>query len=336
MAIPENYNETERNVDAYLHTRMVWIGDAVELLGGDRDLDPTTVLEAPMQDPTQARADSEAFKLRETETAGLSEAEITDLYDQKSAKLREIAGRFGIGGEADVLSRADVQINEGGKVWKVEAEDAISAHAKTIIFAGQTVRKLGADEILYTEAKYGPQPQEVSEFAMVRQVAEAHPRFVGLESDEAMPFGYEVTAEHRLITEPTDQLVKIGEIDGKPVMLLRVDSESFVDDEGKTKERFRPDSAAQMLFIAQVLSACGDETSSVGMNTSNTYSSRSIDTVRAGLISGRTFDVGMYGRQTLADIQGKPTPEPTPLNQIPGELRVAYDKLLQLQAELAV
>lgn len=312
-----NSPEVQENLKSYVETGLGRIGDAVEVITGDREIDPVVALVAPMQNPEEARADSAPLPL----TA------------EQETDLREIAGWFGIGGEADVVSAAGYQILEGGKPWKIEAEAAIAGHTKTIIFAGSSFRKLGADETAYLEAKLGGVDGE-TEYDMARQIAESQDGFVGLERDEILPFGYEVTPEHALVSGPTGQLVKIGKIHGRPVWLLRVDGETYTDEEGNAKQRNRPDSAALMSFVAEVLSAGGDQTSSVGLDTSTTYATRVIDTVRAGLRHDRTFDVGMYGRQTLADIKGEPAAQPTAINQIPGELRVAYDKLIQLKHEL--
>lgn len=308
--------EVRLQTEAYIAERKRWIGDAVELIAGDRSTDPTEVFQAPMKEPDEARADQ----------AGL------DLNFEQEQSLRKIAGRFGVGGEQDVTSNADQQVLEGGKPCKVESELAIAGGSKSIIMAGSPFRKLGTDETGYLETKYGT--STTTEFDMIRQVAEAQEGFEPSEQDEVLPFGYDIQNNYQLTDEATGQLVKIGSINGAPIVLLRVDRENFTDEEGKPKYRNQPDSAALMGFVSNVLSACGDEASSVGFNTSNTYASRAIDTVRAGLKAGRSFSVGMYGRKTLAEVKGEPVAEPTAINQIPGELRVMHDKLQQLAAEL--
>jgi hypothetical protein len=311
--------EAQQSLESYVETRLAWMGDAVELVTGDRNIDPATVFELPMQDAEKARADDEGLQLSGEQQAG----------------LREIAGRFGIGGEADVRSTAKQKIAEGAKPWKIEGEAAIGAN----IFAGSSFRKIGADEISYMERKYGGQWTGKTEYDVARTVAEAQESFVALAHDEEMPFGYEITPEHAFVAEPTGklvgQLVHIGDKDGEAVLLLRVDGEAYVDDKGKAQQRNRPDSAELMGFVAQVLTECGDETSSIGLVTSSTYASRAIDAVRVGLKFNRMFDVGMYGRQTLADVKGEAVARPSDINQIPGELGVVYYKLMQLQQELA-
>jgi hypothetical protein len=310
-----NNGEQQRaEVQAYIDQRTQWMADAVELITGDREADPLEVFPAP----TEPRNATEGLPLTEAQ----------------EAELRPIAERFGVGTEQDVPGTAQIRLKEGGLVWKVEAEAAIGGEQDTNIFAGSPYRVINEVEVSHISVKYGVDMTDKTEYDMVRFVAEQQPGFVANEQDEILPFGYALSAEHELVTEPTGQLVKIGEKNGQPVMLLRVDREYFTDDEGAQKPRFQPDSAALMIFIGNVLSACGDETTAVGMDTSTTYASRVVDTMRAGLKSGRYFDVGMYGRQTLADAKNQPIAEPTAINQIPGELYALYEKLKNLQSEL--
>ncbi len=306
-------------VEQYLQERMTWVADAVELICGSREADPREIL----SEPAEVRSQSEGLKLN----------------DEQEAKLREISGRFGIGGEADVVSYADDQITEGGKPWKVEGEIEIAKqHAKTLILAAAKWRDIGQDETSYMEEKLKAKAEPVgkTEYDMVRQLAELQGGFVALEEDEVLPYGYDINNNYALLLEPTGQFIKIGELEGCPVILLSVDQNTYFDEaENKIKPRDRPDAAALMGIVSDVRSVQGDEASSVAINSSTTYASRAVDTVRAGLKRGRSFSVGMYGRQTLADIRGLEVAEPSEINQIPGELRVMYDKLLQLKADLS-
>lgn len=169
-----NNGETVRQqLEAYIAERRVWLQDAVELVSGDRNADPAGVLEAPMQDPQQRRAD----------------ATLLNLSDEQELRLREIAGRFGIGGEVDVTSQAEQQILEGGKPWKVEAEAAIATSAQTIIFSGSSYRKIGVDESDYMRVKYGVELAGNTEYDMVAKVAEKQRGFVLADSQEELPFG---------------------------------------------------------------------------------------------------------------------------------------------------
>lgn len=313
MDQPENKNP-QAEFRTYLEVREGWVSDSVELLTGDRTQNPAEVL--PL--PTEVR----------------DEAESLPLSTEQEDALREIGGRFGIGGEQNVVIEADYQIMEGGKPWKVESEVRIAGSAKSLIFAGSPYRTIGEDESDYVAGKFDTDLSGKSEYDMVRLVAEKQDGFVPLETDEVMPFGYDISNSFTLVEDATGQLIQIGSIHGKPVVLIRVDRENYTDEEGKSKYRNQPDSAALMGIVADVLQATGDGESTVGMNTSNTYASRALDAVRAGLAKQRVFSVGMYGRKTIAEVQGKDIAEPTHINQIPGELRVMHDKLQQLRETL--
>ena len=316
------------NIDAFIDQRMQWMGDAVELLAGDREVDPLTALPAATVGLESARRD------------GVDPG----LTPENEQKLREIAGRFGIGGENDVVGTAAHRIAEGGLVWKVEAELENMRHVdglQTIILAGSPYRTLRDDEVEHIKKKYGAENSNgvdltgETEFDMVRFVMERDENYTPHDIEGDLGFGYSIDEAHSLVEEPIGQLVYTGKYMGKPVLLLRVDREVYYDTEAQAERyRYQPDSAALMTFIGNVLSACGDDTSGVGLETSTTYASRVIDTVRAGLNSARAFDVGMYGRQTLADVQGKPAKEPTEIFQIPGELHTLYEKLLALSNSL--
>ena len=162
---------------------------------------------------------------------------------------------------------------------------------------------------------------------MVRRIAQNADGFVPLEEDIILPFGYDISEDHELTETPTGQFVEIGSINGAPVVILRVDRENLPDG----KYRYQPDSLQLLNVVAGVRAAAGDQTSSIGLITSTTYPSRAVAAVEAGLKLDRDFTVGMYGRSTLAEIQGKPASDPTPINQIPGELYVIAEALQSLQ-----
>ncbi len=320
-----SYENVRDGIETYIAVREEWIGDAIEVLTGDRNTDPAVALqERTMHEEGVARDD----------TLGLA------LTVEQEQSLREIAGRFGLGGHLDIPSNAEHQVQEGGKPWKVEAQLAISKGpgTRSIVMCGWPGRKLGPDELGYLDTKYGIAPSD--EYEMVRQLAELQEGFVADEADEIQPFGYDIHNNHQLVAEATGQLVKIGSIDGIPVLLARIDNDwvEGIDEQTgqpKRKPENRPDSAAMMLFISEVLSATGDETGSIGFNTSSTYASRAIDTVRASLRAGRNFRVGMYGRETLRNTGAPNIPAESPINQLPSELRIIYfDKLQKLKSEL--
>lgn len=301
--------------EVYIAERQQWMADAVEVVTGSREHDPLDIFPAP----AEVRAESATL----------------DLSSEQEAALREVAGRFGVGGEADVMSTANHVVVEGGKPWKVEAELVIAQAATTIIVAGSPHRKIGADETSYLQARLGDSAPEQDEYGMIGQLIAIQPEFESLEQPQVLPFGYDISDDHTLITQPTGQLIHIGHLQNRPVILLRIDRENYFDEiEQKNKYRHQPDSAAVVGIISDVLTACGDTESSVGMLTSSTYASRVIDAKRAGLKKGRLFDVGMYGRQTLAEVRGEALAEPTAIEQIPGELHTIYQKLSQLAAEV--
>jgi hypothetical protein len=296
-----------RNVEAYLAERREWMADAVGICSDDRNRkrDPLEIFLAPPKPPEpRANAPDPGF------TPG-----------QETA-LRTVVARFGLGGEVDVPNGADYQVNEGGKARKIDAEAKVNQGARVIIFAGSPDRHIGEDEIEYMKKRLESDTALAeSEYDMARQIAGWQEGFVPLGKPEVLPYGYDVDNDFALLREPTDQLVKIGKQNGAEVLQLRVDRGS---------KKF--DTAAILGFISDMLSAEGDELSSVGMNTSTTYPSRAVDIVRAGLQHGRPFHVGMYGRHTLAAVERKSAAEPTAINQIPGELHVMQTKLLELQA----
>jgi len=235
-----------------------------------------------------------------------------------------------------------VRKKEGGKVWKVLAEDvaAEAEVADTLVYSGSPDRLLGEDEHEYLReheaelgASFGPETTEYDFQAFL-----ARRRADGKLFDEplVLPFGYAVSEGNPTIQEPTGQLVQIGETStGQSVQLLRVDREDYEDEGGKPKFRHRPDTSKLMGFLADVLDAQGKPDDPVAVVTSGTYASRQVDAMRAGVDHHRQFGVVMYGRSVLAAL-GAPVPAELPLNQLPGEFRVRHDKLLQLRADLGI
>jgi len=298
-----------RSPAEYVEERQGWLREAASIYHGP-ELEGDMIGQFPK--PTEIRADAEGW----------------DLTQEQEEKLREISARFGIGSEQDILSSSEIVLLEGGKPWKVASELAISSGASTLIFAGSPNRKLVADEHEYMAAKKGGSVENETEYDMVRRIAQNAEGFVPLEEDIILPFGYDINEDHKITETPTGQFVEIGSINGAPVVILRVDRENMPD--GKYQNQPNP---LQLLnVVAGVRAAAGDQTSSIGILTSNTYaSSRSVGVVEAGLRSERDFTIGMYGRSTLAEVQGKPASEPTPINQIPGELYVIAEALQKLQ-----
>lgn len=306
----EQGERAAQNVAEYVRQRETWLADGVEVLTGSREGQPSDIFPSP----TEVRDDSASLALT----------------DEQEMALREVAGRFGIGGEVTIPAACDYEIIEGGKPWKIEAETGMSTGIQ--IFAGTPYRTIGNDESTYLREKgYIKTSEPLSEYDMAQIMASKQPGFKELTAEVVLPFGYDIDNQHALVREPTGQLVQIGTNNGEPVLCLRVDREVYVNDEGRARYRNQPDSAALMGFISDALTANGNETASVGLLTSSTYASRSIDAVRVGLSRGRQFAVGMYGRQTLADIKGEPVAAPSGINQIPGELHAVSTKLALLK-----
>ena len=313
-------------VEAYINERRVWIGDAVELLSGDRESAIEDVLPLPTKHIGEVRQDTPKL----------------DLSPEKELGLREIAGRFGLGASEDVtmeqqgLTPGYMDLKEAGLVWKVAAEaDLPNPGASTIIYVGSTHVLSKPDELTFQTEILGVDPTAIVEgqtqYDAAKIVAAQQEGFKPLEEPEVLPFGYEVAAGNAFTTEPTRQLLRIGTQDGKDVLLLRIDQVNFEDGSFK----FRPDAATQMRLVSEYLTAKGDTEKAIGMSTSTTYASRVIDTVRAGLLQHRQFGVAMYGRKTLAKVKQTTVAEPTSIDQIPSELGVMGENLDKLSGVLA-
>lgn len=306
-------------IDAFINDRKQWLGEAVVLLGGDVGANPIEFF----PEPTPVRADAPEL--------------VVDATTEE--KLREIAGRFGIGGEFDIRYQSDYEIIEGGKHWKIDAEIGISEARKAIIVAGSPHRVLSSNNAATSEeidfaSKVFDDVEGISEFDLARKIIESNPNFESTEYDETLEYGYDIQNNHALTKEPTGQLIRIGRLYGKEVLMLRVDREDYINEDGDNRYRNQPDSAALMGFVADMLESQNDTTSSVGLVTSNTYAGRVFDAVRAGVERNREFSVSMYGRTALAHAKGEQVKEPTALNQIPGELHSIATKLSALEATL--
>jgi hypothetical protein len=306
------------NPEQYVAERQQWLGEAAQILYGTE-----------MAGVDLAETFTSAGEVRD-------EAEEIMLPPEREAQLREVAGRFGIGGETDIPAAADVEIIEGGKPWKMEAEARIARPGGIRVYAGSPFRTVGDDEKAYMQSRLEPQEAAgTTEYDVARQLAELESGFEPLEHDQVVDFGYKVEEGNPSVAEPTGQLLQIGTLDGQPVYLLRVDRQPYTDEvTGRGKYRFQPDSAALLRVVTEAMVQSGYEVTSTGLLTSNTYASRSVDAVRAGVLDGHDFRVGMYGRQTLAEVRGEPVASAPSLHQIPGELRTIAKKLALLQAVL--
>lgn len=260
--------------------------------------------------------------------------------DDQIAKAREVAHSFGYGAEANVASglNGGVRIVEGGLAWKIAAE-AVAAEEdgdpSRIIFAGSPYRILREDEIAFIQKRYEVSlASTATEYDSARLAAKSQASTL-YDEETALPFGYEIAASNPTTQVTTGQLSGIGTTEkGQEVQLLRVDREVYEEDD-IPKYRHQPASEALMRFVADVLAAEGKHDDPVGLITSSTYASRLPNAIRVGLNNGRQFGVAMYGRATLAEVKDESIAPDSPLNQLPGDLRVMYDNLRKLEAEIA-
>lgn len=293
-----------------------WLNELTRSLGGEK-----AKLEDIFPAPPEVRND----------------APMPDWTPEQEADAREIGRRFGYGAEQDVLSglAGVVSIAEGGKVWKIMAEaEAIKAEdSPRVIFSGSQYRRLGEDELNFLKENHDLElPPETTEYDAARWVAEQ--QIAGPSQPEVLPFGYEVGEGNKVFQAKTGQLIRLGTADdGRSIELFRVDRENYEDTDGSKKYRFQPDNLRVMGIVSEILSLQGDEASPVSLATSNTYASRQVNAIRAGLSRGRHFAVTMYGRRTITGL-GAPVPAETPLNHLPGDLRVTHDSLQKLLSEL--
>lgn len=297
----------------FVTERLGWVREIVEVKYGE---DVQGDLLELLPKPTSPRSDAPGWELD---------------ADQEH-KVREIARRFGINAQEDLQSGAHTDFLEGGKPWKIEAELATTDQAEVIIFGGSNYRKLGADEAEFMTVKYGARQDETepeTEYQMVRRIAEGAEGFVAHDEDKVLPFGYDIDNGQALVSGETGQFIEIGTINDKPVVLLRVNQE--VQPDGSYKKQ--PNALDLMRVIAAAKSSVGDDETSIGFVTSNSYASRAITTVEAGLDTDRDFRVGMYGRVTIAATGGN-VPAETALNQIPSEIHEIAASTLRLQARL--
>ena len=259
------------------------------------------------------------------------EAPMPDWTAEQESRVREVGRQLGYGAEQDVISGLEgaVCIAEGGKIWKILAEaEAVKAEdTSRVIFAAAKFRMLGEDERNFLKEKYDlTLPPEATEYDAAYWVASSQ-----LEGDPApvvLPFGYELSEGNSVIQQATGQLHRIGHTpDGRSIELLEVNR--------STEGQFKPSNDRIMGLVAEILTLEGGDTSApVVFATSNTYASRQVNAIRNGLEQGRQFGVSMYGRETIKNL-GAPVPAETPLNHLPGDLRIMHDSLQKLLAETA-
>jgi len=314
------------------------VQEAAEVVSGVEGTDPQVLF--PL--PGEKRDEDPGFELDESQ----------------ETQLRELASKLGFGRETDRtpemagLSVGYDAIIEGGQPHKVEAERRlVAATAGRLIFCGSPNRKITADaerqsaahvltnlrrESGVEDATIG---DEVSEYDVIRQIAEAQPGFVP-QADEDLGYGYDINARNLVLpVDGSGQFKQIGHIASQfgdaPVIMMRIDREDYTDAEGKPRYRNQPDSAAVVRIVSDVTRMQGDIETPIAFVTSATYEpSRAVDGYRAGITTDREVKVVTYGTSALAAVRGE-DPVPASITQLPGELRRAYDQTQQLRTELA-
>jgi hypothetical protein len=282
--------------------------------------------------------------------------------DHQEAIARELGDKLGYASERDVVSPlVGIDFVEGGKVWKILAEIE-AASGKMLMISGSPYRVIGEDEKDFLVDRYTSRLEKSlnreqtdnkidefrgklegkTEYDIASDIAEelvATEPFVDISdisnpNRSTLPYGYAISDGNPVVTESTSQFIHIGKnAKDQEVVLMRIDREDYVDETGKAQYRFQPDPLRRMGIIADVLSQQGDQETPIVFVTSNAYASRQIDTIRAGLSSGRQYGVTMYGRGTLAAVKNEPIMPGARINQLPGDIRLMYDGLKALYAE---
>ncbi len=247
--------------------------------------------------------------------------------NEQKAVVRAVANELGFGSEQDVssgLSGASVVL-EGGLAWKVQAELLATTNEDSYssqVFAGSPNRKLRDDEITFLSVRGIVLSSEASEYDMVAAVAMNQEGFEALDQAEIEPFSYETDEGNTPGTTTSGQLVKIGTVDGRQVRVLRVDREDFEDEDGNNKYRNQPNSEQVIRLMADYLQNSDDTDTPVELKTSNAYASRVPASLAAAEGLDRRVGIGMYGRATMATVKGEEIAPESPLNQLPGDLRL--------------
>ncbi|PJE65708.1 hypothetical protein COU91_00095 [Candidatus Saccharibacteria bacterium CG10_big_fil_rev_8_21_14_0_10_47_8] len=268
-------------------------------------------------------------------------APIPEWNEDQVNRVREVARSFGYGAVEDVPSglRGGVRIAEGGKVWKILAEAELidkDGDPTDLVFAGSPHRQLGDDELDFLKTQYSEDfPPGTTEYQAAAWVAKLKSDGAIAEQPADLSIGYEIAEGNPVVRKAMGQVIEVGQTSrGQRVVLLKIDRENYQEEDGKPKYRHQPDTARVMGILSEALSTQGRHEDPVGFVTSNTYASRQVAITRAGLQNGRQFGVAMYGRETLIGLNAS-VPAETPLNHLPGDLRVMYENLQKLLAEVS-
>lgn len=125
--------------------------------------------------------------------------------------------------------------------------------------------------------------------------------------------------------EPSGQFIKIGEINGIPAVLMRIDRDWYEAEDGDKKFK-RIDNATKVQIISQI-----EDDRQIGFVTSATYTPTVLlDMMRANRATGVDVKVPNYGTAELARVKGDEQPTPPALNQLAGEAHKIAKKLAQM------
>lgn len=323
--------------------RMGWIETAALQIGGEN-----ATVETVFELPPEVR----------------DEALVPDWNEEQEATARELGQKLGYAAEHDVVSELEgIDFLEGGKVWKIIAE-VEAAGGRTLVVSGSPHRLIGEDEKDFLVKRFasrlheGRGPEQKEEMSSeYRQSLEGKTEYDSAADIAAelvasglfvenvttpnpdrktLSYGYALSKGNPTVTEPTGQFIDEG-IDrrGRKIILMRIDQEDYFDEEEqKPKYRFQPDALRRMGIIADITSQQIHTETPIIFVTSNAYPSRQVDTIRAGLVNGRKYGVTMYGRETLARVKDEPMLPGARLNQLPGDIRIMYENLQKLHAEV--
>lgn len=269
-----------------------------------------------------------------------------ELTAEQETNLREVAAQLGWGRQADKtpesqgLNPGFTAIIEGGQPHKVMTELLVASAGQPGLYfvAGSPNRQITNE----AERASGCNILGVSgdaladtEYDVNRQLVESMVGYAALDGgDLVLDASYDIDNGNQPSVGQSGQFVRIGHINGSPVVLMRIDREDYMDGD-QPKYRKQPDSAGVMKIVSEVAGGLV-HSDQIGFVTSSTYEpSRSVDQIRSWAQTGRQIELVTYGTDSLARVKGVPS-QPGPINQLPGELRKADASLQLLKQELAV
>jgi hypothetical protein len=291
------------------------LGLAVEVITGHTDEDPLEVFPAP--------------KERRADDAGL------ELTGDQEVSLRAAAAELGFGrttnrgAEQLGLAEGYAAIIEGGQAHKVVAEIRTvlddPVQPGIIFLAASPNRKISManekdqPEIRSIRHQLGLSEEhevEETEYSVVRKLLDMLPDFVPEHEPGLVPFSYDAEDGFKIGSEENGQLLHVGSIFDRSVVMLRIDRHNNADG-----SYVQPQTSDVIQIVDSFLGSEDYGVTDIGFVTSSTYqASREVDGVRAMLETGHNVGVITYGTHQLAKVKGEETPSPASIAQLPGEL----------------